>query len=97
MSHVCHLLGTFHSFCLAHVCRQPAAFVMSSFRSVITAFDIILLDASPIPIGLTPWHLFKGISQHASNALTPMGLTGMVEIFLATHARAWHRLSDTCL
>ena len=50
------------------------------------ALAMILLWTSPMPIGLTPGHLFRGISLHATKVLRWSGLMLDVQSRLPTLA-----------
>ena len=55
------------------------------------ALAIILLWTSPMPIGLTPGRLSRGINLHATKALRWSGLTQVVHKRFPTLARAEQR------
>ena len=59
-----------------------------------TASAIIRRGTSPIPIGLTPGFLFKGISRQATKAVRLLGCKLTVQRRLATAARALHKSVD---
>ena len=80
--------------CPAQSCNGPAAFLISSFSTAITAQAMILLNVSPMPMGLTPGHLSSAINRHATNVLRLLGSTKVVHICLVTEATAAHRSLD---
>ena len=49
---------------------------------------------APTPIGLIPGHLSSVIKQQATRGARPLGSTVCLHSFLATAARAWHRLFE---
>ena len=51
--------------CPPHSCSSPAAWRISFFNKIITAFPAILLSTSLTPISLNPNRLSIGISLHA--------------------------------
>ena len=55
------------------------------------ALEIILLWTSPMPIGLTPGRLSRGINLHATKALRWSGLTQVVHKHFPTLVRAEQR------
>ena len=64
---------------------------MSCFSRTRMALAIILLWTSPMPIGLTPGRLSRGINLHATKALRWSGLTQVVHKRFPTLARAEQR------
>ena len=62
-----------------------------------TAFAMILLGVSPIPIGRIPGRLSRGIRRQATKALMSSGSMGEQQILHATAAMAWHRLCEADL
>ena len=54
--------------CPVQSCNDPVAFKTSILRSFIAIFPMLSLKTSPIPIGLTPDCLTKGINLHARKA-----------------------------
>ena len=60
-------------------------------------FGKIRRGTSPIPIGLTPGDLSKGIRRHATKALRPSGSTREVHNRRPTAARKQHRSLEAAL
>lgn len=68
---------------------------MSSFSTLAMGLLMILLETSPMPIGLTPGHLLVQCNQTTSNkGSKPEGSTIVVQIFFAAAASASHRSFD---
>ena len=61
------------------------------------ALEIILLAVSHTPMGLTPGHLSRAISLHASRAEIPLGSTYVVQSLLDRSAREWHKSCEANL
>ena len=61
------------------------------------ALEIILLAVSHTPMGLTPGHLSRVISLHASRAEILLGSTYVVQSFLDRSARECHRSCEANL
>ena len=58
------------------------------------AFEMILLEVSQIPIGLTPGHLFSAINRQARKADRPLGSLKDVQRLLANMAIELHRSQE---
>lgn len=70
---------------------------MSPPMIVKMAFVTVLLRMSPTPIHLKPEHLSSGIRWHATNALSPSGLTLVVAMEQPMLASAMLRLLNADL
>ena len=64
---------------------------MSSPTTFSIVFAIILLATSPMPIGLTPGFLSRGMRRHATKAVSPSGFTSVAHSLRATAAKALQR------
>ena len=82
--------------CPAHNCIYPVARCTSSLRIPRTAFPMVLLTVSPIPMGHTPGFLSKAISLQAVKEDKPSGSTYSVHSLLAINAMLLQR-SDEAL
>ena len=70
---------------------MPAASMRSPLVANRTAFAMIRLGVSHIPMGLTPGHLSRAIRRQASRGEMPLGSTKVVQRRLAMAANAWHK------
>jgi len=64
---------------------------MSSVVVIGMALPMILRTLSPMPMGRTPGHLSKAMSQHATKADRPLGSTRVVlnRLLLGCHIAQW--------
>ena len=74
-----------------HSCLIPTALKMSSLMTDSTALPIILLETSPIPIGLTPGCLSSAMSLLQVKPLRALGSTRVEHMRRATAATASHK------
>jgi hypothetical protein len=56
--------------------------------------QMIFLNVSPMPMGLIPGHLFKGINLQATKASIPKGSTSSVHMRLVRAASALQSSAD---
>ena len=57
--------------CPERTCKAPVTSFTADLVTCMMALPIILLNTSPIPIGLTPGHLSMAINLHAVKAFRP--------------------------
>ena len=81
----------------AYSCAEPAASCTSSLITARTAFAMIRLAVSPMPMGRTPGHLSRAISLQARKGASPRGSRCEMQRRFAKSASAWHRSSEAVL